>query len=84
MKPYLIPLLAAVPLLGACADEAHPVLSGPATGDAQPRAAGANQTGADADWVNAVVSAKVAGSLYRIGAFFPHAPTAFGSAVALP
>jgi len=63
MKPYLIPLLGTAPLLGACADEAHRVLTGPATGDAQLRVAGASQTAAEADWVSAVVSAKVAGAL---------------------
>jgi len=84
MKPFLILVLAVAPLVGACADEAHRPPPGRATNEALPRAARTPQPGADADWVNVVVSAKVAGSLYRLGAFFPHAPARTDPAMALP
>lgn len=84
MKALLILSLATMSLLGACADEAQRALAGPAQIKPQPPAAAAAQLAHDTAWANAVASAKAAGSLYRIGAFFPHATAAADAAVALP
>jgi len=78
MKPHLLSLLAAVPLLAACtAEEAGSTMSYPAV-MAQPAALPSAQTGSESAWMTALVSAKSSGSLYRAGAFFPHAPAAGG------
>jgi hypothetical protein len=82
MNPCLILSLAAAPLFGACADEADLPPTALAVGKAHPAAARTVQPDQHTEWVNAVVAAKLSGSLYRIGAFFPHAPAA--AAVALP
>jgi hypothetical protein len=84
MKPLLILSLATMPLLGACAGEARRALAGPAQVKSQPPGVKVAQPAHDTAWTDAVASAKVAGSLYRIGAFFPHAPAAADAAVALP
>lgn len=86
MKPLLILSLAIVPLLGACANAAQHVLAAPVQVKPQPRAAEVAQPGQDPAWADAVASAKLAGSLYRSGAFFPHAPApaAGDAAAALP
>jgi hypothetical protein len=80
MKPSLILCLAAAPLLVACAGESRRASSGGA--EAPARADGAAQ--ADADWSTALVAAKVTGSLYRGGAFFPEDAAGVRPAVALP
>ncbi len=84
MKPLLILSLATMTLLGACAGEAPRSLAGPAQAKPQPPAAADAQLAHDTGWANAVASAKVAGSLYRIGAFFPDVTAAAEAAVALP
>jgi hypothetical protein len=81
MKALLILSLATMPPLGACTGEGLNALTGTKP---QPLAASAAQSAHDTAWADAVASAKVAGSLYRIGAFFPHAPAAADAAVALP
>jgi hypothetical protein len=58
--------LAVLPLLVACADGTQPPSTATASAAAQP--------GSEAEWVHELLSAKVAGSLYRSGAFFPHPP----------
>jgi hypothetical protein len=84
MKPAPILSLATMLLLSACAGEAQRGLVGPAQVQPQPLSAAASQPGHDNAWANAVASAKVAGSLYRIGAFFPDVTAAAEAAVALP
>jgi hypothetical protein len=73
MNAYLILSLAAAPLLAACEGDSHHTTPGLADVEAPRRAAQAVQPSPDADWTAALVAAKVTGSLYRGGAFFPDA-----------
>ena len=82
MNPYLILSLVALPLFGGCADEADLLPTARADAEVRPAVVRTALPDPDNEWVNAVVSAKVSGSLYRIGSFFPHNPAA--AAAVLP
>jgi len=82
MNPFVILALAALALVGACADDGDAFATARADAEARPTAVRTAQPGPGTEWVHAVAAAKVSGSLYRLGSFFAHAPAA--AAVALP
>jgi hypothetical protein len=84
MNTLLILTLATTPLLGACSAEGLRAPAEPALDKRQPQVAEAAQPAQHATWALAVASAKVAGSLYRAGAFFPDVTAAADAAAAMP
>ncbi len=80
MKLSSIFPLSALPFLVACTNQGVHSLAAHASPKALPTAVQTTQPGTQAEWMNALVSAKASGALYRAGAFFPHAPAADGVA----